>query len=156
MPLAKTLTVLMLVAATTCGTAVAQVDDFRTRQLMNDVAELQRLVRQQAQRIDQLERQIRQMSAAPGSRVPAAPAAEGPAVTNQTWLEPGTWERVRPGMSAQEVLTILGVPTSMRTDENTQVRTLFYTLPVGDSGFLSGTVELVNDRVRAINRPTLK
>jgi hypothetical protein len=59
-------------------------------------------------------------------------------------------------MTEKQVFDILGYPTSARTSENNAVKTLFYTVPVGNSGFLSGRVELENDSVRAIQRPALR
>lgn len=138
--------------------AFAQLEDYKTRQLAQDVAELQRTVRQQQTRIDQLEREIARVTSrsprgASGAEKPASPAIDE---ANQLWLSPKSWDRVQNGMTEAQVLEVLGYPTSARVGDNSGVKTLFYTLQVGSSGFLSGQVELENNRVRVIQKPTLR
>jgi hypothetical protein len=136
--------------------AEAQLEDFRTRQLMQDIAELKRVVRTQEQRIDQLEREVSRLTSRSPDRGGSRSADKSPASLNAAWKNLKNWGRVAQGMSEKQVLDILGYPTSSRTGENGTVKTLFYTEPVGNTGFLSGHVELENDRVRVIEKPALK
>src|SRR5687767_10100878 len=136
--------------------AAAQLEDIRTRQLMQDVAELQRTVRQQALRIDQLEREISRLTGTPVASPVAREGVSAADVEKQRWLAPKTWDRVSVGMSEIEVLEILGYPTSARAGQEKSMKTLFYSVQVSPAGFLSGNVELENNRVRAVQRPTLR
>jgi TolA-binding protein len=136
--------------------AGAQLDDFRTRQLMQDIAELKRVVRAQEQRIDQLEREVSRLTSRSPDRGGSRPADKQPSAAKAQWKNLKNWDRVARGMSEKQVLDILGYPTSARTGENGTVKTLFYTEPLGDTGFLSGHVDLANDSVRLIEKPALK
>jgi len=136
--------------------AGAQLEDFRTRQLMQDVAELKRLVRAQEQRIDQLERELSRVTSRSPDRGGSRPPDKNAGSPNAAWLNLKNWDRIAEGMSEKQVLDVLGYPTSSRTGENATVKTLFYTQPAGNTGFLSGTVVLEKDRVRSIQKPALK
>jgi hypothetical protein len=138
--------------------ARAQLEDFRTRQLMQDVAELKRVVQRQSQQIEQLQREVEQLSGSktPGrSTAPEGQKAAEPAASAK-WTNLKNWDRIKNGMSEKQVLDILGYPTSSRKEEPSPVKILFYTMPMGNTGFLSGNVELENDRVRNVNRPVLR
>src|SRR5688500_11047227 len=74
--------------------AAAQLEDIRTRQLMQDVAELQRTVRQQALRIDQLEREIARLSGAPIPRTSQREGVTQSDASTHPWLAPASWDRV--------------------------------------------------------------
>jgi hypothetical protein len=134
----------------------AQLEDYRTRTLMQDVAELKRVVRQQSQRIDQLERELSKLGAKVPPPVASEPEQKIPQPKTAPWMTAKTWDRVTAGMSEKQATDILGYPTSSRTDESTGVKTLFYTVAVGTTGFLSGNVEVEKDRVRAVQKPVLK
>jgi hypothetical protein len=136
--------------------AAAQLEDIRTRQLMQDVAELQRTVRQQALRIDQLEREISRVTGTPVARPVGSEGMSTRETEKQPWLAPKTWDRVKVGMSELEVLEILGYPTNARAGQDKSTKTLFYSVQVSPAGFLSGNVELTNNRVRVVNRPALR
>ena len=140
----------------TIAPAGAQLEDFRTRQLMQDIAELKRLVRTQEQRIDQLEREVSRLTSRSPDRGGSKSTDQPPSARSAAWKNVKNWDRVAQGMSEKQVLDVLGYPTSSRTGENGTVKTLFYTEPVGNSGFLSGNVELENDRVRLVQKPALK
>jgi len=129
-------------------------DALRIEELRQDIAELRRLIREQSRRIDNLERL---------ARMPDAPDAarrtrEGVPLTlppgSDKWLSSRNWDRVKPGMKELEVLDILGYPTSVR--EGTKGKTLFYTVPIGESGFLSGRVIIAGEEVREVEKPTLR
>lgn len=132
--------------------ASAQISDAEVAQLRNDIRTLQREVRELARRVDQLQ-QARSAAPAPssGTRLTTAPDPDPSA-----WIAPEKWDRIHPGMSAQEVILVLGTPVSMRSEGSPATRTLFYTLPIGDGGFLTGTVRLQDDKVLDVQRPALK
>jgi hypothetical protein len=138
-----------------CTPAVAAADTLRLEELRQEVRELQSALRQQARRIEQLERQLARSPPAPAPGAPAR-AAEGrePPAAPPAWLAPEVWNTVRPGVSALEVVAILGPPTSVRAEPPGRV--LFYTLPLGETAFLSGTVHLEGDTVVRVERPVLK
>jgi TolA-binding protein len=140
----------------TISPAGAQLDDFRTRQLMQDIAELKRVVRAQEQRIDQLEREVSRLTSRSPDRGGSRPADKQPSASKAQWKNLKNWDRLARGMTEKQVLEILGYPTSARTGENGSAKTLFYTEPLGDTGFLSGHVDLENDSVRLIEKPALK
>jgi len=123
---------------------------------MQDVAELKRVVRTQDQRISDLEREIsRSTSKTPDRDAPRA-AERSSQSANAVWLNLKNWERVKAGMTEKQVLDVLGYPTSSRSSDNSGGKILFYTQPVGNTGFLSGTVELGNDHVKTVQKPILK
>lgn len=64
------------------------------------------------------------------------------------WHNPAAWKKIRNGMSARQVTSILGKPTSKG-----MTGILFYRGNVGSSGFVSGNVKVNDDRVWAINKP---
>jgi hypothetical protein len=132
--------------------AWSAADDLRVQQVEIDVRDLKRTVAEQARRIDDLERYVRQLSASPGTRSsPPRPFKEG----GTEWLDPKNWDRVRKGMTAQEVIAILGVPASMRDAEGGG-RVLLYATQIGATGFLGGSVTLADDKVQEIARPVLR
>jgi hypothetical protein len=139
---------LMLLAST-----FSRADDLKTTNLQQDVLELQRLVRQQQQHIEALERQA-------GGRPPVSTtAAPGVARTIEVpanWLNESDWERVRPGTSELEVIRILGVPSSLRKSADGAQRVLYYALEIGTGGFLSGSVTIADHKVVAVEKPTIK
>lgn len=130
----------------------AQAADTEVAQLRNDIRSLEREVRELTRKVDQLQ-QAR--GAAMGSSSPSrlATAADP---DPSAWIAPEKWERVRAGMTAQEVILVLGTPVSMRSEGNPATQLLFYTLPIGDGGFLTGTVRLRNDEVLEVQKPVLR
>src|SRR5438034_9453869 len=69
------------------------------------------------------------------------------------WKVPLNWDKVRYGMSERQVISILGQPTSVEEPIRGGLRTLFYRGEVGSSGFVSGNVQLSDDRVYLVNKP---
>jgi len=143
------------VALAACiATADAQ-DATRIEQMRQDILELQRAVRDQSRRIDTLERQLANAHVAPPARTGPSSAAPGPPGSDK-WLAPANWDRVRVGMTEQQVLDVLGYPTSVRTETPGAARTLFYTMQVGATGFLSGRVVMSDQRVSEVQKPVLR
>ena len=141
------------VLAMTALSAAAQVpvDDLRVRQLESEVRRLQLQVDQQARRIEMLEQAAR--LAPPGaSPVPGV----RPPDTSPVWLTTASWDGIKTGMSALEVIAILGRPTSTRNDDDGKLRVLFYAMELGPDRYLSGTIRLDDSGVVEINRPALK
>jgi hypothetical protein len=142
------------------GSNAAPVDDSRMMQLEQEVRGLQRLVDQQARRLDALENAMRLPR---GGRAPApSPAASAVTTTDASsaWLKTANWDKLRPGMSDTDVITILGPPTTSRksgqSEPETGAQTLFYAMELEAGGFLSGQVIVVDHRVIEIHKPELK
>lgn len=129
-----------------------QAADTEVAQLRNDIRSLEREVRELTRKVDQLQ-QARGTPASPAAGTRLATAAD-PDPT--AWIAPEKWDRIRAGMTAQQVILVLGTPVSMRSEGNPATQVLFYTLPIGDGGFLTGTVRLRNDAVLEVQRPVLK
>ncbi len=134
---------------TTSTVAANAASDPLVEQLRTDIRTLEREVRELSRRVDQLQQ-------------PQMPAERTPGMTRRStapdpsaWIAPEKWDRVRSGMTAQQVILVLGTPVSMRTDDE-GVQTLFYTLPIGDGGFLTGTIRLRDDQVLDVQKPVLK
>jgi ABC-type amino acid transport substrate-binding protein len=146
---------LALLAATALpGTAGAQADALKVRQLEQDVRDLRRTVELQQRRLDELER-----AAGRGGRTAGTAAARVAPVTSvrdAPWLQAANWERVVPGLGELEVVSLLGPPTSMRAAPDGRARTLFYALEIGSSGFLGGHVVVEDRRVVAVELPRLR
>ena len=135
------------------GSNAAPVDDSRIMQLEQEVRALQRLVDQQARRIDALEAAMRQ----PRSRLPATPSTTVVKTSDAgAWLKSANWDKVQVGMSASDVIGVLGPPITVRKSENGNTQTLFYTLELEAGGFLSGHVVIIDERVLEIHKPALK
>jgi hypothetical protein len=126
-------------------------DASRIIQLEQDVHKLERRTQDLSREIEELRRQLER------SGIPSAgrAGAPGPAASPSTaWLNAATWQRVRPGMSELEVISLLGPPTSMRADDG--ARMLLYATEIGSSGFLAGSVTLKDRQVTDISPPVLK
>jgi hypothetical protein len=131
----------------------APVDDSRMMQLEQEVRALQRLVDQQARRIDSLESAMRQ----PRTRQTPTPIST-PVKSSDAgaWLKSGNWDKLQIGMPVNEVVGALGPPITVRKAENGTTQTLFYTLELEAGGFLSGHVVIVDERVLEIHKPALR
>jgi hypothetical protein len=131
--------------------AQAPVDDLRVRQLESEVRRLQQQVDAQARRIEDLERAAHLSPSA----VPSVPGVRPPD-PSPVWLTSANWDRVKTGMTALEVIAVLGRPTSTRNDEDGKLRVMFYAMELGPDRYLSGTIRLDDTGVVEINRPVLK
>lgn len=141
--------------------AVAQssmaADDYKVIKLEQDVRRLEQQVRDLSRQVAEL-RRVAGTSADP---VPAAASQEAPEPSGSPppdsllWLQAKNWQRVKIGMSEFEVIDALGPPTSTRAGD-AGARVLFYALEIGTGNFLSGSVELRDQRVVDISKPELK
>jgi len=125
-------------------------DDLKVSQLEQDVRDLQR-------QVQSLSRQIEMQRVQP-----AAPTQTlRPNTTSSTaggeapaWVDAAKWQKLQPGMSELEVVTLLGPPTSMRADGNQRI--LLYALEIGSSGFLGGSVTLRDRALVSVQKPVLQ
>jgi hypothetical protein len=129
------------------------VDDQRVRQLEMDLTRLQRMVEDQARRIQYLE-QAAHVVSPPFSSLGPAPLS--PQNSSPAWLVSASWDRIKHGMTPQQVMAILGRPTSSRTAEDGKLRLLYYAMELGQDIYLSGTIRVDDTGVVEINRPELK
>lgn len=128
----------------------ANADDYKINQLEQDVRELRR-------QVQVLTRQIEtpRLQTAPGATASAvSPSPAAPAATIPAWVDAAKWQRLSPGMSELEAVSILGPPTSMRTQDGQRV--LLYALEIGASGFLGGRVTLRERVVVEVQKPVLQ
>ena len=134
------------------GIPARAADDPQVEQLRTDVRTLEREVRELTRRLDQLQQEQ--------AAAPTAPAmtrrSTAPDPDPSAWMAPERWDRVRAGMTAQEVILVLGRPVTMRPGGRPGAQTLYYTLPIGDGGFLTGTVQMQDDKVLEVEKPALR
>jgi len=127
-------------------------EDFRVMKLEQDMRNLEREVRTLQRQVDAISQQAGRRTdpiyESSSSRTP-------PGETEQAWLSASAWNRVRAGMEELQVIEVLGTPTALRTDDRGR-KSLLYTLEIGSTGFLSGSVEFENRKVVEVLRPTLK
>lgn len=131
--------------------AQTPVDDYRVSQLENEIRRLQQQVDYQARRIEALEQAARITPPV----LPGSPAVRSPD-NSPVWLSDANWDRVKTGMSVQEVISILGRPTSTRNDDTGKLTLVFYAMELGEEKYLSGTIRFEDSVVAEINRPVLK
>ena len=132
-------------------TTGAVADDFKVIKLEQDMRNLER----QVQGLTREVADLRSRLARSGEQRPLSRASGHTQPASFDWLSAANWDRVRPGMSELEVISILGPPTSMRPAEE-DGRVLLYALEIGSNGFLSGSVTFEDQQVAAVERPTLK
>jgi hypothetical protein len=133
--------------------ATAQ-DALRVQELRQEINELKRLLREQSRRIDALEQQLTQSKLTPSPGATSRAPSVAPSPSSDRWLVPAAWEKLRTGMTEQQVLDIIGYPTTSRGSATS--KTLFYTVQVGAAGFLSGRVVIVDKVVQEIQKPILR
>ena len=129
----------------------ATADDYRVMQLEQDVRTLERHVQTLQRRVGELQQRLRSAEPAYVPRNDTPPASDDP----QKWLNAAAWERVKPGMSELQAIEILGKPTALRPDAEGR-RALLYTLEIGTTGFLTGSLSFEDGKVVAVQRPVLK
>jgi hypothetical protein len=137
--------------------AVSHADDFQLTRLEQDILELRRDLQLHQRQLDVLQQQLSQLRSAMPTRI-GRPSADTGVVSSGSdiWISPSRWSRVKRGMSEVEVVELLGAPTSMRGNGDGTTIVLFYTLEVGTSGFLSGSVKVANHRVLEVQPPVVK
>lgn len=142
----------VLMCAALCTLPTLAAEDFRVMKLEQDVRNLER-------QVQVLEREVRALAqrthvAAPSVELPRT-ERDSAIDTEATWLKAASWNRIRAGMDELAVIEILGKPTAVRPIEPER-RALLYTLEIGTTGFLTGSVVFENGRVVEVQRPTLR
>jgi hypothetical protein len=131
---------------------LSAAEDFRVMKLEQDVRTLEREVQTLQRLVNDLQQRARRADPAVGFDTDRAP----PAIeSEQAWLKASAWSRVRPGMSELEVIEILGKPTALRPDANDR-RALLYTLEIGATSYLTGSVAFDGGKVVEIVKPTVR
>jgi hypothetical protein len=143
--------VFVAVCALAFSTSALAAEDFRVMKLEQDVRTLER-------EVQTLERLVRELQHRAQRNDPtyeidtAQPAAEE---TEQRWLQASAWNRIKLGMTELEVIGILGKPTALRPDPSER-RAMLYTLEIGTTSFLTGSVAFENGKAVEIQKPTLR
>ncbi len=152
-----TLGVLLIAAAAIVVSLAAPLpafaqDEYRVRQLENDVLRLQREIDAQSTRIERLESSSR----TPGLTPPPVTSSPRAADSSPAWLIGTNWDKLRTGMKELDVIALLGRPTSVHTDPDTKTHTMFYAMELGPNTFLTGNVRFGDAGVAEITRPALR
>jgi SmpA/OmlA family protein len=139
------------------GAPPAHADDAaRINFLESEIQRLRNQIDEQNRRIERLEAALAQHGAgAPGRPVDRrAETATGAAKATgpQPWHALENWDRVTKGMTQEEVTKVLGEPTAVQSVDN--YKTLFYSGIARDGRTLNGLVNLRDERVVAVKKPT--
>ena len=68
------------------------------------------------------------------------------------WHSLENWDRVTKGMTQEEVVKVLGEPTTVQSVDN--YKTLFYSGVTREGRTLNGLVNMRDERVVAVKNPT--
>jgi len=124
------------------------VEDFR-----NEIKLLKKTTNELNKRIERLERELVNLKTLLNLKVDSKGIQRLTVDSNiDGWKNPSSWKKIRRGMSEKQVVNILGKPTSIKIIGD-DLRTLFYQGEVSSSGYLSGNVGFIDDRVYTINKP---
>jgi hypothetical protein len=141
----------LLVGALVFSTPLLAAEDFRVMKLEQDVRTLEREVQTLERLVNELQQRTRRND--PAYEIDAAPThAED---SEQKWLESSAWNRIKLGMTELEVIGILGKPTALRPDPSDR-RALLYTLEIGTTSFLTGSVAFEKGKAVEVQKPTLR
>ena len=137
-------------------TAVAD-DAARISRLETEIQQLRTLVNEQARRIQRLEEELsRRVGASepqsrPRPRVGEMRTDGAQSAARQPWHGAAAWDRVATGMTEDEVMQVLGKPTS--AESVGVLKTLFYRGAAPGGPPVGGHVNFKDGRVVAIRRP---
>jgi hypothetical protein len=147
-----------LLAFQICGMPTAVADDAaRISRLETEIQQLRTLVNEQARRIQRLEDELSRRAGAsepqprPRPRVGEMRTDGAQSAARQPWHGVATWDRVATGMTEEEVMKILGNPTS--AESVGVLKTLFYRGVAPGGTPVSGHVNFKDGRVVAIRKP---
>ena len=148
----RVLVALCLVSALSLAQETPKSKD-QLQSIITEVALLKRAVVEQERRILQLEKMLQR---SPSKMTSARSITQPQPITSrqalsEPWHYETYWRRIKDGMSESQVIKILGKPTGVK--DIGPFRTLFYRGEVRGSGFVSGNVELSDDRVWQVNTP---
>ena len=145
-------TLLLLAGLFPFATPLLAAEDFRVMKLEQDVRTLEREVQTLQRLVNELQQRARRSD--PMFELKNDSTAQ-PMEADTPWLKASAWNRVKPGMSELEVIEILGKPTALRPDANDR-KALLYTLDIGTTSFLTGSVAFDGGKVVEIQKPTLR
>ena len=132
-------------------------DAARISRLETEIQQLRSQIDEQNRRIQRLEAALARGTTAPAAVPRPSPRSgdmrtdAGPGTEPQPWHTAPAWERVKPGMTEDEVVAILGSPSA--ADSIGALKSLFYRDAPGRPD-LSGHVNLKDGRVVAVARPS--
>ena len=157
MAIRRPLIALACAAVTAWVPAAARADDAaRINFLESEIQRLRNQLDEQNRRIERLEAALAQRGSAvpgrPSDRRPEATAASPKAKGPQRWHSLENWDRVSKGMTQEEVVKVLGEPTTVQSVDN--YKTLFYSGVTRDGRTLNGLVNMRDERVVAVKNPT--
>jgi hypothetical protein len=143
--------IIVLIGAALLAGPASAADEYRVMKLEQDIRTLER-------QVQTLQHQLLKLQQQPRHSGPALEISRERASIlddEQKWLNADVWSRVRPGMDELQVIELLGKPTALRPDAAGR-RALLYTLEIGTTGFLTGTVSFENGKAVEVQRPVLK
>lgn len=140
-----------LVCAFLLADMASAAEDYRVMQLEQDMRNLERQVQTLQRQLSDLQQQSRGSTPTYEPRTDRQPASEGEA----KWLNTAAWNRIGTGMSELQVVEILGKPTAVRPDGEGR-RALLYTLEIGTTGFLTGSISFAAGKVVEVQKPALR
>jgi hypothetical protein len=143
--------VFFLIWTLSLSASVLAAEDFRVMKLEQDVRTLERELQTLERLVNELQQRARRTDPTFEIGTTATPTQE----TEQKWLQASAWSRIKPGMSELEVIEILGKPTALRPDPSER-RALLYTLEIGATSFLTGSVSFENGKAADVQKPTLR
>jgi hypothetical protein len=136
----------------------AHADDAaRVSRLESEIQQLRTQIDEQNRRIQRLEAELGRRSGGASTPRQPKPATDGtparrPAATGpQPWQQRAPWARVAKGMSAEQVIAVLGEPTAVESVDG--FKTLFYRGANAAGATISGIVNLRDERVVAVVQP---
>ena len=142
----------LLVCTALFATSASAAEDFRVMKLEQDMRNLERQVQSLQREISGLQQQLRRVDPTQDLRTRDESTTGD---SEQRWLNAGAWARIREGMSELQVIEILGKPTALRPDARNR-RALLYTLEIGTTGFLTGSISFENGAVVEVDKPSLR
>lgn len=129
----------------------------RISRLESELQLLRSQLDEQNRRIQRLEAELKRRAGPaaaeppPRRRIDELPT-DRPATTERlAWHSPEAWEGVVKGMTAEEVMQVLGEPTAVESVD--AFKTLFYRGTVPGGASVSGHVNLRDGRVVAVSKP---
>jgi hypothetical protein len=132
-------------------------DASRISYLESEIQKLRTQLGEQDRRIQRLEAELQRLGATAAPNRAAerrvGPTSSGTAVASGPlpWHAPDAWERVTKGMTQDEVVKVLGVPTAIQSVDN--YKTLFYKGVAAGGHAVDGLVNLRDERVVAVKKP---
>jgi hypothetical protein len=143
--------VFLLTCALAFSTPGLAAEDFRVMKLEQDVRTLEREVQTLERLVRELQQKARHNDPTYEVDTAQPPAEE----SEQKWLQSSAWNRIKLGMTELDVIGILGKPTALRPDPSDR-RALLYTLEIGTTSFLTGSVAFENGKAVEVQKPTLR